>query len=176
MKYSVLFCCLALVTIFTSCKEEWVRNIEFDKEKFAIERAKWQEVKPLKYSFVYETFVSMPSDPVEITILNDSMVSAEYSETSHGHPDEVYWYKKEFIAKIDDIYAYIESEFNKDNSDDDVVLISLKITYNAGWHFPEKVRYSFSKKSESTGAGGSTPPGKYNGYSMDIRNFINLTL
>ena len=173
MKYTILFCCLAFVVPFTSCKEEWVRNITFDKEKFDSERTKWQQKKPRKYSFELEaSYTSLPLDPVKLTVLNDSLVSAVYLPIENRDMSNESMYIWKGINTIDDIFMQFEKEFAQDSNDEDVVFISLTIDYDTVYHFPKKAHYSISKKSYPNTP--ATIHGNGKSHTLGITNFRKL--
>ena len=159
MKKLNLLLIISVLFFATACDDH--NYTEFDKKTFDTERAKWFDKQITDYRF-HMNYFSDAGPEEAIIIVKNGVV-----ETIEPVSDEFYEFMPRFTtvtAIYDDIaLAFVEHSEQIDKGE--IKGVTIKIKYNAKYHYPEEVNYSVGYNETMDG-------GYY--YSLKISDFTLL--
>jgi hypothetical protein len=153
-----------------SCSKIPEMKVDIDRESFEKEYAAWeaQHIENYVFTFDYMSSDIGPNGPATISVQNN-VSSVLESQTPHKVP---------FVKSVRELFDFIgwtlenieRSIEDKDkNNEYPVKSVTLNITYNEQYNYPEKVKYGASyyiKKNEVP------PPGLGTSSELNITEFI----
>jgi hypothetical protein len=112
--------------------------IEIDKETFEKERILWNSQNIENYQFVYEFFNDAgPGGPIRITINEKEgpVIENKDQDVLFKTISEIY----DFLSRT---FDFIESVENGTYDGYKIKILTLNITYNGEYHYPQQLDYS----------------------------------
>jgi hypothetical protein len=153
-----------------SCSKNPEMKVDIDRESFEKEYAAWeaQHIENYVFTFDYMSSDIGPNGPATISVQNN-VSSVLESQTPHKVP---------FVKSVRELFDFIgwtlenieRSIEDKDkNKEYPVKSVTLKVTYNEQYHYPEKVKYGevhYVKKNAEI------PPGLNSSFELNITEFV----
>ena len=153
-----------------SCSKNPEMKVDIDRESFEKEYAAWeaQHIENYVFTFDYMSSDIGPNGPATISVQNN-VSSVLESQTPHKVP---------FVKSVRELFDFIgwtlenieRSIEDKDkNKEYPVKSVTLKVTYNEQYHYPEKVIYAASHYTKKSA---EVPPGLNSSSELKITEFI----
>jgi len=146
--FTVLF--LSFTLLSCDVLVPWV--IEFDKERFDLEWAAWEEQGLVDYSVRQEHSNYRPGMLIAtIVVQNGTIIEKEaLDEWSLAQLEKNSDYKPrilDLVKTISEIYIYINSRYESKEKKG----LNIEITYNKEYHYPEYIKISYENFDEAIG-------------------------
>lgn len=138
-----LFSLIAFLGIITvSCdKEEEGVYYRFNEAKFVAKQKQWNEQDLQNYQYV-QSYYSSATGPVSETIVVRNGVASSENETHSA-----------MIGTISDVYSRVLNDFNQEKTQQNLPIygISVDVTYNGVYNYPEDIKFTTSYKEDIVG-------------------------
>ncbi len=156
--------------ILLSCSKIPEMKVDIDRESFEKEYAAWEAQNIENYVFTFDYLSSDigPNGPATIRV-QDGVSSILENQTPNRIP---------MVQSIGELFDYIgrtlenlerSIEDNDKNKKYPIKSITLKVTYNPQYHYPEKVIYAASHYTKKSA---EVPPGLNSSSELKITEFI----
>jgi hypothetical protein len=142
MKNYFRFTLLILVVFFSflSCEGLTTATVDFDYNKFKIERSAWENSNPLNYQYNLSNFGGGEYVPINTLIIVENGQFKEQTPLSeYGEAGENYQTINKVYETIEDLYQRYN---NSQQSKKDFYLTKIKIEYDSN-HVPLKTEYYY---------------------------------
>ncbi|HUH25302.1 MAG TPA: DUF6174 domain-containing protein [Flavobacterium sp.] len=142
MKTRLLLLIAFLGIIMVSCdKEEDAVYYRFDEAKFVAKQKQWNEQDLQNYQYV-QSYYSSTTGPVSETIVVRNGIASSENET-----------RSAMIGTISDVYTRVINDFNQGKTQQNLPIngISVDVTYNEDYSYPEDIKFTTSYKEAVAG-------------------------
>ena len=135
-------------------------TIKMDKTTFDKERKAWddQNIKNYRFKYAFSNDATGPTEPIEITIKENEPPIVEDKENYGTDVKNI----PEIYEHINGTFSFIESVKNGTYKGPKINSLTLDITYNTQYHYPQKVNFLEGYVEDVDGGG-------Y--YTLEIKDF-----
>lgn len=153
MKIKLLLLAGFLGVTMVSCEEDVDVYYRFDESTFLTKQSLWEEQHIQSYRFE-QHYMSSATGPVSETIEVRNGIAT--SDADESNPV--------LIGTISDVYTKVLNDFNQGKYLQTMPIygISVDVTYNNEYHFPEEIKFSTAYKDDVVGGAW---------YDLKISNF-----
>lgn len=151
----ISFIVLCVVTCFlgscTNDNDEY--RVNFNEAEFNQKYELWKTQNFQNYTFKFAYFAS--SGPFDINVIVENGVPSGDSDYSQAYT-------------IDEVFDKIKNDYNEalNQNSSDLKQVSIEVTYNKEYHYPESIKYSTSYKGTQPDGGAF--------YDIRINDFIKV--
>jgi len=151
MKKNILLSTFAITCLFSACAvdADTSYKVHFNEVEFKKQRTLWEELNIKNYTYTYENASNHGKSRWDVQVKDGVVLNKNNSED----------------YTINEIFDVVEMMYKgalKQNSSDKYS-VSIIVTYNKEFYFPEKIEYDTSYRENILGG---------NSYQISVENFV----